>query len=117
MPKITLENLIRIDYEYVTQRIVDFIRSYVKDAGATGAVIGLSGGVDSSVTAYLLVKALGRDSVIGLILPYKTTPPPEDIRDAKYVAETLGIKYYYIDIGRIRNAFAESIPEFDEAIR
>lgn len=116
MPRITLEDLIRIDYDYVTRRITDFIRSYVRDSGATGAVIGLSGGVDSSVTAYLLVKALGRDNVIGLILPYKTTPP-EDIRDAKYVAEALGIKYYYIDIGRIRSSFAESIPEFDESDR
>ncbi len=116
MPKITLENLIRIDYEYVTQRIIDFIKSYVKDSGAAGAVIGLSGGVDSSVTAYLLVRALGKDNVIGLILPYKTTPP-EDIRDAKYVAETLGIKYYYVDIGEIRSAFAKSIPIFDESDR
>ncbi|WP_243681286.1 NAD+ synthase [Vulcanisaeta souniana] len=81
--------------------------------GPQGAVIGLSGGVDSSVTAYLLVRALGRDNVVGLILPYKTTPP-EDIRDAKYIAETLGIKYYYIDISNVRNAFAEAIPEFDE---
>jgi len=114
VPRITLENLVRIDYDYVTQRIIDFIRSYVKDSGATGAIIGLSGGVDSSVTAYLLVKALGKDNVIGLILPYKTTPP-EDIRDAKYVAENLEIKYYYIDIGKIRNAFVESIPVFDES--
>ncbi len=113
MPKITLENVIRIDYEYAARRITDFIRTYVNDSGTTGAVIGLSGGVDSSVTAYLLVKALGRDNVVGVILPYKTTPP-EDVRDAKYIAETLGIKYYYIDISNVRNAFTEAIPEFGE---
>ena len=72
MSKITLENIIRIDYDYVTRRIIDFIRTYVRDSGTAGAVIGLSGGVDSSVTAYLLVKALGSDNVVGLILPYRT---------------------------------------------
>ena len=116
MPRITLEDLIRIDYEYVTRRIIDFVRSYIRDSGARGAVIGLSGGVDSSVTAHILVRALGKDNVIGLILPYRTTPP-EDIEDAKFVAESLGIKYYYIDIGDIRNAFARSIPVFDEGDR
>ncbi|WP_069807993.1 NAD+ synthase [Vulcanisaeta thermophila] len=116
MPRITLEDLIRIDYEYVTRRITDFIRSYIRDAGASGAVIGLSGGVDSSVTAYLLVRALGPESVVGLIMPYRTTPP-EDIRDAEYVAGQLGIKYYYIDIGDIRNSFARSIPIFSEEDR
>ncbi|MFP3216487.1 MAG: NAD+ synthase [Vulcanisaeta sp.] len=116
MPRITLEDLIRIDYEYVTRRIIDFVRSYIRDSGARGAVIGLSGGVDSSVTAHILVRALGKDNVIGLILPYRTTPP-EDIEDAKFVAESLGIKYYYIDIGDIRNAFARSIPVFDESDR
>ncbi len=113
MPKITLENIIRIDYDYVARRIIDFIRAYVRDSGAAGAVIGLSGGVDSSVTAYLLVKALGSDNVVGLILPYRTTPP-EDIEDAKFIAESLGIRYYYIDIGSIRDSFVKSIPIFYE---
>ncbi|MFB6469851.1 MAG: NAD+ synthase [Vulcanisaeta sp. AZ3] len=116
MPRITLEDLIRIDYEYVVRRISDFIRSYIRDSGATGAVIGLSGGVDSSVTTCLLVKALGNEDVIGLIMPYKTTPP-EDIEDAKFIAETLGIKYYHIDINDIRSAFVRSIPVFDESDR
>nr|WP_252900981.1 hypothetical protein [Vulcanisaeta sp. JCM 14467] len=41
MPRITLENLIRIDYDYAIQRIVDFIRSYVRDSGAQGPLSGL----------------------------------------------------------------------------
>jgi len=116
MPRITLDDLVNLDYEYVIRRIVDFIRSYIKDTGASGAVVGLSGGVDSSVTASLLVRALGRDNVIGLIMPYKTTPP-EDIRDAEYVANQLGIRYHSIDIGMIRDAFANSIPGFDPSDR
>jgi NAD+ synthase len=54
--------------------------------------------------------------VLGLIMPYKTTPP-EDIRDAERIAEALGIRYYYIDIGEVRNAFTRSIPIFDEGDR
>lgn len=112
-PWITIDRLLSINYDYVERRIVDFIRSYVDSIGVKGAVVGLSGGIDSSVTATLLVKALGKDRVIGLIMPYKTTPP-EDINDAIRLAQSLGIKYDMIRIDQIRAAFSSSIPVFNE---
>ncbi|HEX7574979.1 MAG TPA: NAD(+) synthetase, partial [Candidatus Methanoperedens sp.] len=45
-------------------KIVNFIRSSIKGSGAIGAVIGLSGGIDSALTAYLAVEALGKDKVL-----------------------------------------------------
>ncbi len=111
--EINIEKLLKIDYGYASQRITSFISSYIRDAGAKGAVIGLSGGVDSSVTAALLVKALGASNVIGLIMPYTTTPQV-DIDDAKRLAEALGIQYYSIPINDIRNSLAKSIPIFSE---
>jgi len=113
-PWVTIDRLINIDYDYVERRIIDFLRSYTSSIGAKGAVVGLSGGVDSSVTAALLVKALGKDGVIGLIMPYKTTPP-EDVRDAVELAKALGIKYEVIDINPIRNAYSSTIPAFKES--
>ena len=116
MPHITLERLLKIDYDYVVRRITDFIRTYVKDGGAKGAVVGLSGGVDSSVTATLLVKALGSSNVVGLIMPYKTTPP-EDVSDAWSLARMLGIRAIQVDISALRDAFSKAIPFFDEGAR
>ena len=113
-PWITIDRLINIDYDYVERRIISFLRSYTSSIGAKGAVVGLSGGVDSSVTAILLVKALGKDRVIGLIMPYKTTPP-EDVRDAVELTKALGIKYEIIDINPIRNAYSSAIPAFRES--
>ncbi|WP_456419944.1 NAD+ synthase [Methanocaldococcus infernus] len=97
------------------EKILEFIRNVVKEANANGVVVGLSGGIDSSTTAFLCVKALGKDKVLGLILPEKATRK-EDIEDAKKVAEMLGIKYYIIDITDVLKAFGLYTPtkEFEK---
>ena len=77
---------------------VDFIKTYFRDNGTenTKAVIGISGGKDSTIAAALLVRALGPERVIGVMMPeYEQS----DIEDSYRVCETLGIKYYVIDIG------------------
>ena len=53
--------------------LVDFIKQELGRFGIKKAVVGLSGGIDSSVVVYLAVKALGKKNVSGLILPYKTS--------------------------------------------
>ncbi len=116
MPRITLETLTNIDYEYVASKITEFTRKIVEESGAAGVVVGLSGGVDSSVTACLMTRALGKSKVVGVIMPYRTTPP-EDVEDARHIAESLGIEYYTVDITGIRDAFAHAIPIFDESHR
>ena len=113
-PWITLDRILNVNYDYIERRIVDFIRTYVNSVGAKGAVIGLSGGVDSSVTASLLVRALGKDKVLALIMPYKTTPP-EDIKDAVQLAQMLGIRYDVVSIDPIRASFSSTIPAFKES--
>ena len=74
------------------RRILSFIRGEVKGAGARGVVLGLSGGLDSSVCAYLCARALGPERVLGLLMPDEVTPP-EDLRNARLVARELGIPH------------------------
>lgn len=78
-------------------KIVRFIRAEVKAAKASGAVVAMSGGVDSSLVAVLGKEALG-DSLRALILPEEGTSDPQDARDAQELAEKLGIGYDVINI-------------------
>lgn len=71
--------------------IVDFIRSAVCGHGYAGAVIGISGGIDSAVVAALAVRALDARRVLGLILPERDSAP-ETRRDALMVCDHLGIE-------------------------
>lgn len=72
--------------------IIDFIRKSIDDFDYSGAVIGISGGVDSAVVAALAVEALGKERVFGLLLPERDSAP-ETIKDSLVVTEFLGIDY------------------------
>jgi NAD+ synthase len=102
-----LGRLTSLDYRRVEAEIVKFIQRYVRDSGLNGVVVGLSGGLDSSTTAYLAVRALGRGRVLGLIMPDTRVTPPNDVADAKMVAELLGIAVREIDIAPIHHRFME----------
>ena len=70
-----------MDYGQVTEVIVNFIKKEIETRKADGVIIGVSGGIDSAVLAYLAVKALGKSKVLGLLLPDKDVTPLNDITD------------------------------------
>ena len=90
--------------------ITEFIYETVDRAGADGAVIGLSGGIDSTTTAHLAVEALGSAQVHGLLMP-STVSDEENVSDAERVAMALGIPYDVFEIGPIVDAFLDTYPE------
>ena len=90
--------------------LVSFIREIVEDAGAEGATLGLSGGIDSTTTAYLAVDALGVDGLHGLVMPSEVNDP-EVMSDAERVAMDLGIEYDVLEIQPIAEQFFEAVPE------
>jgi NH3-dependent NAD+ synthetase len=94
-----------LDLNTARRKIVDFIQRQVEVAGADGAVIGLSGGIDSTVTAYLTVEALGSRRVTALIMPDSRITPEADTRDASAIANELGIRARTIDIAPIHSSF------------
>jgi NAD+ synthase len=85
------------DQEKTAKIISRFIADKVDESQTLGVVIGLSGGLDSSTTAYLCSKTLKNDQILGIIMPTVTTPE-EDVEDAISVAEALGIEYEIIDV-------------------
>jgi len=101
---------LRIDCHKVEHEILEFIKRTVKEANAKGVIVGLSGGIDSSVTATLCVRALGPKKVIGVLMPDPEITPVSDVRDAKDLASKLGIETYTIPIDAIVKTFLDSIP-------
>lgn len=91
---------LKINEDTVEKKIKHFIKK--KSESFNGVVVGLSGGIDSSVVATLATKALSKDTVFGLILPGETTPK-DDIKEATNLADKLGITYKTIDITGIYN--------------
>ncbi|MEM2431021.1 MAG: NAD+ synthase [Candidatus Bathyarchaeia archaeon] len=98
----------KLNFEKTVNEIIGFIRRVVESAGASGIVLGLSGGIDSSLTAVLCVQALGNDRVLGVIMPTSFTPK-EDIEDALNLAKMLKIRTFIINIDDICRAFTESL--------
>ena len=81
-----------------SEKVIEWIKQYFKDNGKDcNAIIGISGGCDSSVTAALLVKALGKDRVIGVLMP---NGDQYDIDCSYQLVKFLDIKYYVININK-----------------
>ena len=88
-------------------RISEWIRQKVKEAGAEGVVVGISGGVDSSVVASLAKKAVG-EKVLGVIMPCQSEPLDE--KYARLVAEKLKIKAERVVLDSLYHRFSELLP-------
>ena len=101
------ENISKIpelDCEKTKSTIVDFIKSKVSESKSKGIIVGLSGGIDSTLTAYLACEAVGKENVFGLTLPSTTTPTEDKIHGID-VAQKLGIKYKEIAIDSVLNEY------------
>ena len=90
----------------LTQDCINWIKDYYKDNPDGKAIIGISGGKDSTVAAALCVEALGADRVIGVLMPNTTQL---DIMDSIEVCKFLGIEHYRIDIGAAYFNIAQEI--------
>lgn len=97
------------DAKKETANIVNFIQDYYKKNGLGGAVIGVSGGKDSGVVLALLVKALGKDNVVGLTLPCHSMKQDKDL--AHVVADYYGVKLYNLDLTDAYDSFVNSFKE------
>ena len=105
-----------IDAEMTEQWLVGFLREEMARRGFGKAVLGLSGGVDSAVTAALAVRALGPNNVIAVRLPYRTSSR-DSLDHATLVIESLGIAERTIDISSAVDGYLEAEPEADGARR
>jgi len=88
------------------QVIVTFIRDKVRDAGARGVVVGLSGGLDSAVVATVCARALGPERVLVIMMPEDATPPSE-MEDARELAHHLGVEHMTVALDPVMAGFRQ----------
>ncbi|WP_324755975.1 NAD+ synthase [Haloarcula montana] len=101
------------ELEAYREHCTTFVRDQLDAAGVERAVIGLSGGIDSTLTSHLAVEALGADAVHGLVMPSEVNRA-ENMSDAERVAEELlGIDYDVVEINPLVDAFLEAFPAAD----
>ncbi len=98
------KEILRIDGAKEAEKIGEFIRQQTKRLRRHGAVIGLSGGIDSALSAALCVQALGKDKVFGLMLPDKESSPDSEAFATRH-AQQLGIRYEVVNISPVLEAF------------
>ncbi|MGW8319144.1 MAG: NAD+ synthase [Candidatus Promineifilaceae bacterium] len=98
-----------IDTELVERILTRLLRNELGKAGFQRAVVGLSGGIDSSLACFLAAKALGPHNVLALRLPYRTSSP-ESLTDAQLVIEQLGTATETIDITPMVEPMFEASP-------
>lgn len=98
----------RPDFKKLCKEIEWFIGNLVQEANAKGVVIGLSGGVDSSLVATLCVRSLDPTRVLGILMPTNFTPQ-HDNDDALTLAEWLGIRTKLINVQHLHEAFSQTL--------
>jgi NAD+ synthase len=99
-----------MDNGKVFDKISDFLLREFDSRNAKCVVIGISGGIDSSVTAYVAAKSLGPKKVFGLLLPDYSVTPKVDVKHGLDISKTLGINYKVIEIGKGKKMLIKGFP-------
>jgi NAD+ synthetase len=86
------------------------LRDYVRKCGFKSVVLGLSGGIDSALTAALAVDALGKDKVVGVAMPSRYSSD-HSVNDARWLAENLGIAFHIVPIKSLHEAYEHSLAQ------
>jgi NAD+ synthase (glutamine-hydrolysing) len=105
-----------IDPKLTEEWLVHFIKHEMDQRGFTKALVGVSGGVDSAVTAYLAARALGPRNVIGVRMPYRTSSK-DSFEHGAMVIDALGIESCTMDISAAVDAYLQSDPLADAGRR
>jgi NAD+ synthase len=97
LPPFDLPSELAIDTDIARRVIGEFIRGQLEQAGFERAVLGLSGGIDSAVVAYLVAEAIGPERLLAVMMPYRTSSPASRT-DAESVVAALGCASEVVDI-------------------
>ena len=103
-PAFELPSELAIDTKAARRIIAEFIRAQLAQAGFDKVLLGLSGGIDSALVAYLAAEAIGAQNVLAILMPYKTSSP-ESRGDAETIVADLGLPSELVDISAIVDGY------------
>jgi len=92
----------------IHKKLITGLRTFFAQCGKSAAVIGLSGGIDSALVASLATEALGKENVLGLMMPSQHSTV-HSVADAVQLAENLGIAYHVVSIESIYHSFGKAL--------
>jgi NAD+ synthase len=104
---------LKINCSKTRNKITNFIKNYIKKSGLDGAVVAVSGGIDSAVTLQFAVEALGNEKVTAIHMPERDITPANDTSDVMQHCELLGVTCNIVDITKILHVMQESLPFFN----
>ena len=110
-----LKEIIAQDYAKIKQDIEVFLKNSVSQNKADGVIFGLSGGIDSTVVAYLAAKIFGKKA-LALVMPDSTVSPSNETGDALKVVGELGLDYKLIDIDVIHKIYSNHLEPDERAL-
>ena len=110
-----LNKIIEQDYSKISNKIQNSLKQKLQEIKSNGVIFGLSGGVDSVVTAYLCANSI-KDNTMALILPDSKISPKEETEDAIKVVDELGLNYRLLDINLIHGSYAKNLEPDDKAL-
>ena len=106
-------NKLQLNESETIGMLIGFLRDEISKVGVKKSVLGLSGGIDSSLSAFLAAKAMGPENVTGVIMPYSVSSPKCE-EDARVVAKACGFNIEVVDISRQVDAYFELYKEAGE---
>ena len=106
--------MLTCDWQLVIKKIIGFIEKHFEQSRAKKIIIGLSGGIDSSTTLALLIRSIGKENVIALVMPHYGITEREDLEDAYMVADKFGVEYINIELADICSNIKHRLSPFIE---
>ncbi|MEN6557644.1 MAG: NAD(+) synthase, partial [Thermoguttaceae bacterium] len=110
------KNCLNINPELVTEILCRFIRQEIRRAGFQRTVVGLSGGIDSTVVTFLCAKSLGPENVLAVTMPYKTSSEATRC-DSRAVVDQLGVQTLDVPITEAIDAYFARFPDASQLRR
>jgi len=110
-----LEEIKNQDYPSITKKIEDFLKTQLEKSNSDGLILGLSGGIDSSVITFLCSRVL-KEKTLALVMPDSKISPKEETEDALKIIDDLGINYKLLDINLIVSEYSKYIEPNERAL-
>ena len=111
-----LDRWLTLDHDLTAQMLIGFVRNQIGKVGFRRAVIALSGGIDSALSAVIAARALGPENVTAVMMPYRQSNP-DSLGHAQLLAERLGINSRVIEITALVEPYFANNPEMDNLRR